>query len=555
MQGGVAMEPRQSRWINLGWLFFVGLLSSLWCWTAAEQIGPTFDEPGYIREGLKSWHTGSNKQFMSWGTMPLPIDVQTLPLYLWERYRGATFDPISELPRLLPMARHMNLIFWWVLLAYGYRWGKLLGGPWAGRITIAFLGSDPNLLGHAALATTDIALTAMIFVASYHWWTNRASHLTGRVLLPGLLYGVALCSKASALPYVPIIYLTLGLYHLGMTNMLRRDSLWSSTAQLRWDLVATVGIGLLVCFAYCGTDWQIEKSFVQWANSFPGGPFQSTLIFLANHTPIFPNAGEGLIQQIKHNFKGHGAYLLGEWHDRAVWYYFPVALSIKLTEPTLVLAAVLLFRPRHWLHPITLVCAVLLAFSLISRVQIGIRLVFPLLAFLHLMLAIVVVRAGQRFTILAGLCAACSCFLSWQSWPHGISHVNQFRGSSCEGYRQVADSNYDWGQGLPELKSWWEAENHPRLAVWYYGTDPAILLPPFRHLPIHALSELTPASVMAAANDEYLAVSVTALHGGPDRRPEMQSLIDWFQQQTPVARTTTFLIYRFEPTCQVSDSR
>src|SRR5579859_8178667 len=34
------------------WLLVCGMLSSLWCVTAAQQLSATFDEPGYLRMGL-----------------------------------------------------------------------------------------------------------------------------------------------------------------------------------------------------------------------------------------------------------------------------------------------------------------------------------------------------------------------------------------------------------------------------------------------------------------------------------------------------------------------
>ena len=48
-----------------------------------------------------------------------------------------------------------------------------------------------------------------------------------------------------------------------------------------------------------------------------------------------------------HNVRGHGDYLLGQTHQRAIWYYFPVLLCIKFTVPFLLLPVVLtLWRRR-----------------------------------------------------------------------------------------------------------------------------------------------------------------------------------------------------------------
>src|SRR5436190_18676131 len=89
------------------WLWFLalGVASSTWCVTAARELGPTFDEPLYIARGLDCWRTGSHSGLMKLGTMPLPVDVDTLPLYLWEKVQGRRIDPEKDLDSILPWAR------------------------------------------------------------------------------------------------------------------------------------------------------------------------------------------------------------------------------------------------------------------------------------------------------------------------------------------------------------------------------------------------------------------------------------------------------------------
>lgn len=549
----------RDRLLDALWLLVVGALSSAWCATAAGRLGATFDEPFYVAEGLNSWRSGSNQVLMRKGTMPLPVDTQTLPLYLWERHRGEPFDPVADLHQLLPVARLANLPFWWLLLFYGLWWGRVLGGPWAGRLATGLLAADPNLLAHAALATTDIALTAMVLVASYHWFTNRGERWPRRVLLPGALYGVALATKASALAFVPILWLVFGLCHLAQAGLFppprtgsawgRVKAAWAVTMRLRWDVVYAFWAGMVVLFAYCGCDWQPERSFVKWTHSLPDGPAKSVLVPVSERLAIFPNAGEGLVQQVKHNVRGHhGAFVAGGWHRRAVWYYFPVALSIKLPDPTLLLLGVLLLaRPRALLNPAGWAALALLAFSLNARVQIGVRLVFPLVAFLVVALAVAAAAPGprRRFTLTAGLLAlAASIAVAAAAWPDGLRYINRLWGGTARGPDLLADSNYDWGQSLPELKAWMAANEPPPVYVWYYGGDWAVMRPPFRVLMVHQMPEVTPEKVRQAVGDGYLAVSVSLLSACPDRRPELLAVIDWLKSLEPVDRTPTFVIYR-----------
>jgi hypothetical protein len=360
--------------------------------------------------------------------------------------------------------------------------------------------------------------------------------------------------------------LVIGLYHLARTGALttppgtsyrgKLARLWHATYPLRKDLVWTVLIGFAFVFAYVGSDWGTEPTFVEWAEKLPDGPLKEALVPVSHDLTIFPNAGEALIQQIKHNMRGHGTYLLGEWHQRAYWAYFPIALTMKTPLPALVLLlAVLVLRPRDLNTPLGWVALVLLAFSLNCRVQIGIRFMFTLMAVAYVAMAVAVARgwqerregtAGWRVIpgwLVTALLATTAATAIWV-WPNGLNYFNQLWGGPTTGYRYLHDSNSDWGQGLPELKAWYEAHGDGRpLAVWYFGTDPAALKPPFHWVSLAHQPIASGDDVKAVAGRGYLAVSVGMLHGNADATPACRVAVDWLRTQQPVARTTTFLIY------------
>src|SRR5436190_21018394 len=107
------------RWVDPLWFLAWAALSSTWCLTAAARLGPTFDEPIYLERGLNGWREFSHHGLIQLGTMPLPIDVQTLPLYLWETAQGTPISPQNDLDQVLSWMRAGNLVFWWLLLWYG----------------------------------------------------------------------------------------------------------------------------------------------------------------------------------------------------------------------------------------------------------------------------------------------------------------------------------------------------------------------------------------------------------------------------------------------------
>src|SRR5262249_46150895 len=199
------------------WFLAWAVSSSAWCLTAATQLGATADEPAYLRIGLERWRTGSYQTFMGMGTMPLATDVQTLPLYLRERQKGVPYNP-DDLDHLLPRARAATLLFWWLLLGYGWLVGRRLAGPWGGRLAGGLGAWERTLLAHAGLATTDIALAACLLALTYHFRSGRDSGWPLRVGLPALWFGIALLAKASALVFGPIILTVVELERLAYSE-------------------------------------------------------------------------------------------------------------------------------------------------------------------------------------------------------------------------------------------------------------------------------------------------------------------------------------------------
>ncbi len=553
------------------WFLFWACASSLWCVTAASQLSATFDEPFYVKAGLTGWRSGSHYLLLKAGTMPLPIDVQTLPIFLWEKARGQPFDPLADLHQVLPLARAMNLVFWWALLFYGWRLARLLGGPWAGRVAVVLLACEPSLLAHASLATTDVSVTACLLVLVYHFLLGRGRSWGWRVGVPALCYGLALVAKASALAYGPLCMLAIELHRLAEEGRLqprgpaglwqRVKHLWAAGHELRRDGAQIVALAFVAIFFYCGCDWQPQQSFVDWAHDLPAGALRDSLVWTSEHLCVFSNGWEGLVRQIRHNVRGHGAFVLGEWFPRAVWYYFPVVLAIKLTVPTLALLAILLIRrPRSLATSVGACAAILFAFSVNCRVQIGIRLVLPLVALLLLALAVAVARLqplewptrAKRFAALGALAVWLLPVLL--SWPNGLSYTNLLW-AGTEPDHLVSEANYDWGQGLNELARWEKPHGGAKLQVWYFGTDPIVFEPPFHHLPLHNQPLRSPDDLEPLVRGHYLAVSTTifAFHRG--FTPASSIAVEALARRKPIARTTTFLIYDFTSPSREAASR
>jgi hypothetical protein len=290
----------------------------------------------------------------------------------------------------------------------------------------------------------------------------------------------------------------------------------------------------------------------------------SVMVYVADHLRIFSNGAQAVVYQIKHNNIGQGVFIAGRTDPRALWYYFPVALTMKLTASLLALPLlVAIVRPRALWNWVTVITGVLILFSVTFRVQIGIRLVLPLIGFFIVGAAgaaanmIAAMESGWQRRLAVGAVAGCIFWTAAASvivWPNALCYVNELWGGTAEGYKLLSDSNYDWGQGLRELRDWQQRNGIENLDVWYFGTDPDRLKGPFHLVSISACDFQEPDDFTARFRGRYLAVGTTNLYGGyfienpkKGHRLEKSALIaiHYLRTTQPVARTTTFLIYDF----------
>jgi hypothetical protein len=449
---------------------------------------------------------------------------------------------------VLTLARTTNLLFWWLLLGYAWCAGRHLAGAWGGRIVVTALACEPNLLAHASLATTDIAISACLLALVYHFVVGQGATWPRRVGLPALWFAIALTAKASALVFGPLCLLACAVLRWGTerTEGGTRPVLSALLARLH-DLVQIGILGLVGVFLYCGCDGQPLPSFVAWAHRLPPGPSAERWTWVADHLCIFSNAGEALVRQIKHNLHGHGMYLLGTAHPQRVWYYFPVVLTIKLTLPVLLLTGGLLVtRGRLLLTWAGVAAGLLLVNSLTCRVQIGVRLLLPAVVLLIVAVGAALAQAGQTSrawrmgTLVGGLWLLTNALLAW---PDGLTFTNEAWGGRQRAYRYVSDSNCDWGQGLLALQDQ-ACPSVGMVDVWYFGSDPRVEVAPLRHLPLHTYPLTTPADVQTLVRGRVLAVSTTLLYGW-DLTPAQHIAAEYLRGCQPSAKLPHFHVFDF----------
>jgi hypothetical protein len=176
-------------------------------------------------------------------------------------------------------------------------------------------------------------------------------------------------------------------------------------------------------------------------------------------------------------------FLAGAYSTEGWWYYFPIAFLIKTPIPFIALFVIGLFAWMQRMHEfgwmneifIMLPVAIYLVAAVTNTHQVGLRHILPVYPFV---LLISVAGAMGLCRRVAGRMALAGLMVFWlivfaRVYPHTLTFFNQFVGGPRNGYKYLADSNIDWGQGLKLLKQWMDRQGVSQIGLAYFGTaDP-----------------------------------------------------------------------------------
>lgn len=208
----------RSRWtaVAVAILTLIAIARIAATWRIFNQ---TVDEPIHVAAGMQWLDEG--RYDLDVEHPPLPRILFALDAWLhgahvqqeWDRVaRGSEiFYRNGEYLRNLAAARAGNLPWLVLAIAIVFAWTRRWAGDIAALLAVALFTALPPILGHASLATTDMAATAAVVAALFFFarWLELPSWR--RALLFGLFLGVGMLAKFSFLLYFPLCALPFAL--------------------------------------------------------------------------------------------------------------------------------------------------------------------------------------------------------------------------------------------------------------------------------------------------------------------------------------------------------
>jgi 4-amino-4-deoxy-L-arabinose transferase-like glycosyltransferase len=435
--------------------------------------------------------------------------------------------------------------------------GRRLFGTTSAFFALVLVAFEPNVLAHAGIVHTDVAVTVfwLGFVLGWAGYLRRPTPL--RLLAAGVLLGAALSTKYSAVYLLPTaILVSLGIRCLDRKEIARRllRDLASLTGVL---VVAAAVVAAISAPAVSGTRVADQQQTIRRAlRDELRAPRISEQVASVSpwSRPLAQYLG-GLAQVGLQSTSGRSVVFLdGRTSLTGFPGYFFVAFLVK-TGPALLAAvalSIVLVSTRKldsadailWLPALYI-----FLFSIGSTYNIGVRHILPAYPFLALAGSRLVRDLGRlrgRLPKLAlpvaAILGAAQLATAASAHPYELSYFNVFGGGMPGGYRVLSDSNVDWGLDLRRVADEIRRRGVANPTIAYFGGDsPAyrIGVPDFASDP-----RVRGSFVAISASLWDFGAPYYALHGRLDLANEVSKLIDRLRREgRPVGRIggSTFL--------------
>ncbi len=512
------MQSNKINFIIIG----IAIFSFLLVVSAARTKSLTYDEPTYIVSGYSYI---DNKEIKLNPEAPpflqvlvaFPLKFLNLkspdyshPNYAAERqiafaqmFFESNGDKLSDITFLSRLP--VQLLFALLVVMAGL-FVKTLSGPLPAIAASVLVGLSPNLIAHSQLATTDLGCTVLMFISVYTFYLAIRSEDYKCWVICGLVTGLALLSKFTALLLVPIFFIFV-LYEILLNGRNKR-------ILLRGLILLVFFILLVICIGY---------GFKPW-------------LYLYGVSKIY-DVGKIDYQQ----------YLFGNVFSKPIWYYYFAAFLVKTPVSTLLLLLISVYITLRYRLDKDAIVYFLIPVGIIMFVccfdltNLGLRRILPIYPFLlsYVSVAYFYINPNKLKVILFNTLLVWNIITTLIAYPDYISYFNILAGGASNGPNLLEDSNIDWGQDLPALVEW-QKNNYPEetINLMYFGSmNPSLYGLSYRLIPRNEL--INPRNGIYAISVHYLIYTRKLAYWN-------KANLDWLKFYEPIGYAgNSIYIYQF----------
>ncbi len=491
-----------SRFSGSGWgLALLALLAALALASrTAWRESCTVDEFGNLPLTIAYWQPGT--LHIDRGNPPLTRWLQGLPFVANSPPLGATTAELERIETswdlgyrfeavhhedyhaLLAKARSVSVGLLLLTVLGVFVWARDLAGR-QGAFAAALLAAfSPNLLAHGRLVTPDIGLACFVVWAGWAAHRARSTLRWGAVAATGILTAGACLAKFSGLLLLPALAVVL------------------LTAKSSWKRRLAMLCVFVICalaLMYAGTGSIRPGFFHSWPTPLPAGYVTGIETQLTE--PPYP------------------AYLFGEVREGGWPWYYVVAFLMKVPLPVLALVAGATFvivrrRRGAFALPLALAGAFFVAFGFVTKKNVGLRYLLPILPLLHVACAVLFAPSASKTQpegdrrearVVPSLLVVVALIVGTLASAAPLASFNGLQVFFGGKRHVLVDSNLDWGQALPDLRDWMEREGVETIRLAYFGRiDPSIYGIRWRSLPAEPVEDACAISATLAVGRPYV---------------------------------------------------
>lgn len=417
---------------------------------------PTFDEVVHTEAGYQFL---VNKDFsFDPQNLPLAREIIALPTLI---SRNVILDRSIFWPRM------MVVLFTVGLAIIVYLFSRRMYGGLAAKLALLLFIFEPNILANGHYATTDLIFTFFLILSLFLFWVYRRKFTIRKVLIFSIIVGLTLSTKITSIPF-----LILPMFFIFITEKNKKYSKFI----ILFIFITAMTLWSTYFFKFApplGSSFDKNRPAIALARNNP-------LINILLKVPVpLGNYMSTIKQTVLINYTNlriQRSFIMGKVLYGSPGYLFFIVFLIKTPLPLLFLLLLSLFvfykNVKHDLY--ILIPLFFIFFSILfTKVMLVNRYILPVYPLIVIYSSqIINIKNVNRILLYLFL----AIMVAWYAlgtinvFPHFISYMNETVGGWRNGYKYLIDSNYDWGQGLIDLKEYQDKYKISNFKLAYFGT-------------------------------------------------------------------------------------